>query len=96
MNDKKAPFSQLPNEDLLGGGLQERHMNVTGLGLAFSDLITSQKWFSWIAKKQTIFSSTQNKNSDHPLTPARKKRGGSMRNASHFFSKIVSFNAFER
>lgn len=71
MNDKKAPFSQLPNEDILGGGLHERHMNVTGLGLAFSDQIISQKWFSWVAKKQTIFSSTQNKNSDHPLTPAQ-------------------------
>ena len=73
-------------------------MNVTGVELAFSDLLISQKWFSWIAKKQTIFSSTQNKNSDHPLTPAKKKKKkrGSMRNASHFFSKIVSFNVFER
>ena len=49
-------------------------MNVTGVELAFSDLIISQKRFSWIAKKQTIFSSTQNKNSDHPLTPAKKKK----------------------
>lgn len=51
-----------------------RDMNVTRLGLAFGDLVISRKWFSWIAKKQTILSSTQNKNSDHPLTPAKNKK----------------------